>query len=107
MLLPNATPNQVLKASQITMEHTDRERVASTFDDLVGLARNATSDRLIAELFRRNLLRLPPAQLRVAQDQAEMLLAAYAPPAPDDAVDVEYESTDTDGEDGDSCQTTA
>jgi hypothetical protein len=73
---PDAPSSVRVAAARVAMEHHIAERAVGALEDLVGLARSGTSDRLIAEMARRNLLRLPPEQHRIAVAHAERLLDA-------------------------------
>lgn len=66
-----------LKAAQLMLEHHSRERHAGALEDLVGLARMGSSDRLIFEMARRpGLMRLSPEMQAVLVAHAERLLEA-------------------------------
>lgn len=79
-----------LKAAQLAMEHHSRERVAGALEDLIGMARNGQSDRLLLEMIRRpGLMRLPPEQYAILVAHAERLVDAS-----DDVVTIDVTADD-------------
>lgn len=73
-----------IRAAKVALDKHSQDRAVSMLAPIVGQAAHGEASAALAELMRRNLLRLPPEQHRIALQHAEMLRDCYAPPLDDD-----------------------